>query len=93
MQGKMVAVFGDQDVGEQVGARAATFDRQRWHRRLHDRLAGSATDLRAMMHDPLEAKFQHFALIRADLAEDGPAAIRAGTDRWMSDRLARQVGR
>lgn len=28
MQGKMVAVFGDQNVGEQVEARAAAFDRR-----------------------------------------------------------------
>ncbi|WP_028055557.1 hypothetical protein [Sinorhizobium medicae] len=31
---KMVAVFGDQNLGEQVGARAAAFDRQRWHWRI-----------------------------------------------------------
>ena len=40
---EMIAIFGDEDVGEQRRPRASLLDRQRRHGRLHDRLAGAAT--------------------------------------------------
>ena len=72
MQRQMIAIFGDEDMGEQRRTRPALLDRQRRHRRLHDRLAGAAAHLRAHMHDALEVRgdiFQHFALVGADPAE------------------------
>ena len=54
MQREMIAIFGDEDVGEQRRPRASLLDRQRRHGRLHDRLAGAATHLRAHMQHALE---------------------------------------
>jgi len=54
MQREMIAIFGDEDVGEQRRPRASLLDRQRRHGRLHDRLAGAAAHLRAHMQHALE---------------------------------------
>ena len=66
-------------MGDQARPRPTALDRQGWHRRLHDCLAGTAAQLRANMADYLEAGrhvFQHLALILPDPAEHGVATVR-----------------
>jgi hypothetical protein len=94
MQRQMIAVLRHQHMGEQGRAWTAPFDRQRRHRRLHDRLASATAQLRPDVHHPFEERrhvFQHLALILADPAEHRPAAARAGTGRGMHHVLARQM--
>ena len=96
VQGCMVAELCHQNLGEQARAGPAAFDRQAGHRRLHDRLASAAAQLRADMADHLEAGghvFQHLALVLADAAEHRAAAARAGAGCFVGDDLARQVWR
>ena len=94
MQRQMIAIFGDEDVGEQRRTGASLLDRQRRHRRLHDRLAGAATHLRAHVQHALKVRghvFQHHALVGADPSELRFAAGRADAGRFVRDGLKRQV--
>jgi len=55
MQWEVVAELRDGDMGEQARPWPPALDGQRGHRRLHDRLAGTAAQLRPHMADHLEA--------------------------------------
>jgi hypothetical protein len=55
MQRRAVGVFRQGDVSEQTRIRPAALDRQRRRRRLHDRLAGPAAQLRPQVLDHLNA--------------------------------------
>ena len=94
VQREVVAIFGDQHMREQRRPWPATLDRQGWHRRLDDGLAGPAAHPRPDMADDLEAGrhvFEHLADVLAQHAEHRAAAARAGAGCGMAQRLARQV--
>ena len=94
VQRLVVAILRHQHMRDQARSRAATLDRQRRHRCLHDRLAGAAAQLRADVADHLEAGgdvFQHLALVLPDAAERGAAAAGAGAGGFVGDGLARQM--
>jgi len=94
MQRQVIAIFGDEDMGEERRTGASLFDRQRRHGRLHDRLAGAAAHLWAHMQHTLEVRghvLQDHALISADPPELRLAAGRADTGRFMHDGLKRQM--
>lgn len=94
VQRLVIAVLRDQDVGEQPEAWPATLDRQGRHRRLHDRLARPAAQLRSDMTDDLEGGrhvLEHLALVLAQLAERGTAAARTSVGGRVHHHLARQV--
>ena len=56
VQRSMIAVLADQDMRQQRRAGTAALDRQARQRRLGDRLAGPAAELRPDMHDHLEVR-------------------------------------
>ena len=90
----MVGVFRDHHVRDQARPRQSALDRQRRHRRLHDRFARPAAQLRPDVADHFEAGgdvFEHFALVLAEAAEGRAAAARAGAGRLVGDGLARQM--
>jgi hypothetical protein len=90
----VVAVLRDQHVRDQARARTAALDWQARHRRLRDRLAVAAAQLRPHMHHDLEVRgdvFQHLALLVADLAHALGSARRADAGAAMSDDLARKM--
>ena len=92
VQRGVIAVLGDHHVRDQARPRPAAFDRQRRHRRLHNALAGAATQLWAEMADHLEAGgdiFEHFALVLSDPAEGRATATRAAAGRFVGDGLTR----
>jgi len=93
----MIGIFGDEDMGQQPRSGSATLDRQGRHRRLGDRLAGPAGELRPDVADHLEAgrnAFQHLGHILPEPAHR-PAAARAETVRRrpVHDLLPGQVVR
>src|SRR5439155_17061308 len=82
--------------GEQSRARPAALDRKPGQRRLHDRFAGPATQLRPHNLHNLEGGwdvFEQFGYVLAERTQDGAAATGAGRRRLMHDPLARQVRR
>ena len=94
VQRQVIAVLRHQHMGEQARTRPAPLDRQRRHRRLHDRLASAAAQLRPDVAPPLEERghvFEHLALVLADPAEHRAAAARAGAGRRVHHVLARQM--
>ena len=94
VQGQMVAVLRDQHVGDQARARTAALDRQARHRRLRNRLAVAAAQLRPHVHHDLEVRgniFQHLALLVADLAQAFGPARRADAGAGVGDDLARKM--
>ena len=80
VQGKMVAVLGDQDVGEEPRPRPTPLDRPGWQRRLHEALATPAGEARPRdaVHD--EAPGDVLELLGDILAQAPQAApaARAG---------------
>ena len=69
---QMQAVLGEQDMGEQLRARAPARDRVRWRRRLADRFAGPAGELLAHVLDHLPLarnELQRLGHVLADLAQ------------------------
>lgn len=94
MQRQVIAIFGDQNIGEKARTRQPALDRQARHRGLRDGFAGPATQFRPDMHDHLEVRrhvFQHLALIVADDGQVRAPARRADTGGVMFDSLARQM--
>jgi len=94
MQRQAIGVFRHGDVREKARARPAALDRQRRQRRLHDRLAGPAAQLRPHVLDHLECGrnvFQHLGHVLADLAQHRAAAAAAGSLRRVRHLLARQM--
>ena len=91
----MIAIFGDQDMGEQAGSGASPLDRARRQGRLADGLAASAGQARAydpVHHEPTRQVVQLFGDIlaqRLQLAAALSACI-AGRDQGL---LARKVRR
>ena len=94
VQREMIAIFGDQHMREQRRPWQATLDRQGWHRRLADGLAGPAAHPRPDVAHDLEVGrhvFEHLADVLAQHAQLRAAAARAGAGCGMAHRLARQV--
>lgn len=92
MQRQAVGVFCHGDMSEQARARPAAFDRQRRRRRLHDRLAGPAAQLRPHVLYHLERGrnvFEHLGQFLGDLAQHRAAAAAAGALRRVRYLLAR----
>jgi hypothetical protein len=91
---QMIAIFGDQHMGDQSRAGAAALDRQRRHRRLRDRFADPAAQLGPDMDDHREVRghvFQHLAAVFADLSQRRAAAGGANPGRLMDQVVARQM--
>jgi hypothetical protein len=96
VQRGMVAILGDQHVGEEVRARAPALDWQRGGRRLDDCLALPAAHLGPDVDHHLEMRghvFEHLALVLAEPGQHGAATRGAGTDGVVHHPLARQVRR
>ena len=94
VQREMVAIFGDQHMREQRRPWQATLDRQGWHRRLADGLAGAAAHPRPDVAHDLEVGryvFEQLADVLAQHAQLRAAAARAGVGCGMAHRLTRQV--
>ena len=67
----MIGILRDQNMSEQARACESAFYRPRWSWRLHDAVAGLATQLRTHVADDLEAGphiLQHLGCIRAQFA-------------------------
>src|SRR3954451_24686058 len=72
VQRQVQAVFGEQDMAEELGACTPARDRMRRRRRLRDRLAGAARELltHVLDHFPLPRnEFQRLGHVLADLAQ------------------------
>jgi len=96
VQRQVVAALRRQHMRDQPRPGPAALDGQRRHRLLHDRLAGSAAQLRPDMADHLEAGghiLEPLALVLPHPAEHRAAAARTGAGRLVGDRLARQMRR
>ena len=94
VQGLVIAILRDQDVGQERRAGAAALDRQGRHRRLHDRLASAAAQLGpGMAHDAERGRhvLQHLAFVGADDPEPRATTLGAALGRGVGHRLARQV--
>jgi hypothetical protein len=76
VQRQVVAVLGDHDVRQQSGACGAAADRAARRRRLPDRLALRACQLRAHGADHLEAR-RHVLQVFRDVLADAPQAAAA----------------
>ena len=73
---KMVGILRDQHMREQTWTCESTIDGPRWRGRLHDAVAGIATQLRTHVADDLEAGphvLQHLGHVFAQLAQSAPA--------------------
>ena len=92
VQRRVVTILRDQHMRDQAWTRPPALDRQRRHRRLHDRLARPAAQLRPDMLDHLETGrdvFEHLPLVLSDPAERCATAARAGAGWLVGDGLAR----
>ena len=92
---QMIAIFGDQDMGEQAGSGASPLDRARRQGRLADGLAASAGQARAydpVHHEPTRQVVQLFGDILAQRLQPA-AALSAGIAGRDQGLLARKVRR
>jgi hypothetical protein len=96
VQGGMIAIFGDQDMGEESGASNAALDRSAWSRGLHNLLAAAAGEFGANMPNHLEVPLhvlEDLAHILTQCAQFAPAgrAVTTGCNGRVNYGLARQV--
>ena len=92
----MRAVFGEQNLRQELRPRAPACDRMRWRRCFRDPLAGAAGEGLAHMLDHLPLRrhvLQRFGDVLAELADAITAAVAADAWRCVHHAFARQVRR
>ena len=92
VQGQVIVVLGDEDVGKQARAGQAARDRSRWCRRLHDPLALPTGLLEPRGLDHLQLRGDEFKDLRHVLVHQAQraAAVRAAFAWVEHDALARR---
>jgi hypothetical protein len=96
VQGLMIAILGDEDLGQDARARPTALDRQRRHRRLVDALAGPAGEARPDVADYPKLRRlvpEDFADVLADRMQGAAAGGTGAAGGFVPQHLARQMFR